>query len=120
MKHYYLLATHLSLVEEDQLSSVEIIRNIVEKLDKPVFIAGDMNAKPTSRTMKAYKKYSKILNDEHKFTFSAKKPRGCIDYILGANGSFKTVKDFVLYESLASDHLPLWVDVKFHKAKKAK
>ena len=118
MKHYYLIATHLSLVKEDQHTSVKIIRDIVEKLDKPVFIAGDMNAKPASQTMKAFKKYSKVLNDENKFTFSAKKPRGCIDYILGANGAFKRVSDYVLYESLASDHLPLWVDVKFRRAKK--
>lgn len=119
MKHYYLLATHLSLVEEDQVTSVEIIRNIVEKLDKPVFIAGDMNAKPASPTVKMYKQYATILNDEYKFTFSAKRPRSCIDYIMGTNGSFKSLNNYVYYESLASDHLPLWVDVKYQKAKKA-
>ena len=118
MKKYYLLATHLSLVEADRLASVEIIRDVVAKLDKPVFIAGDMNARPTSKPMMAFKEFSKVLNDENKYTISAKKPRACIDYVLGANGSFKVVKDYVYYESLASDHLPLYVDVKVGKAKK--
>ena len=45
-KNYYLLCTHLSLNEEDRVTSVGIIRDIVSKLNKPAFIAGDMNARP--------------------------------------------------------------------------
>ena len=118
MKNYYILATHLSLVKADQLSSVEIIRDIASKLNKPVFIAGDMNARPKSETMLAFKEFTTVLNDQNKYTFSAKKPHRCIDYILGTNGSFKSLNNHVYYESLASDHLPLYVDVKFKKAKK--
>ncbi len=117
MRHYYLIATHLSLVKEDRLSSVEIIRDIVSKLDKPVFIAGDMNAKPASETMQQFGSYAEVLNNTEKSTFSAKNPRICIDYILGTNGLFEVEKDYVYYESLASDHLPLYVDVKFEKVR---
>lgn len=120
MKNYYLLATHLSLVEADRLTSVEIIREVASKLNKPVFIAGDMNARPSSKPMVAFKEFCKVLNDESKFTISAKKPRACIDYVLGTNGTFKPLKDQVYYGSLASDHLPLYVDVKYKKAKKSK
>lgn len=120
MKDYYLLATHLSLVEADRLTSVEIIREVASKLNKPVFIAGDLNARPTSKPMVAFKEFCKVLNDENKFTISAKKPRACIDYVLGTNGTFKSLKNYVYYESLASDHLPLYVDVKYKKAKKSK
>ena len=120
MKDYYILATHLSLVKEDQWSSVEIIREVASKLNKPVFIAGDLNARPKSQTITEFKKFATILNDQNKFTFSAKKPHRCIDYIMGTNGSFKAVKDYVYYGSLASDHLPLYVDVQFKKAKKSK
>ena len=120
MKDYYLLATHLSLVEADRLTSVEIIREVASKLNKPVFIAGDMNARPSSKPMVTFKEFCKVLNDENKFTISAKKPRACIDYVLGTNGTFKSLNNHVYYESLASDHLPLYVDVKYKKAKKSK
>ena len=120
MKDYYLLATHLSLVKEDQLSSVEIIREVASKLNKPVFIAGDLNARPDSKTMTAFKEFATILNDTSKATFSAKKPHLCIDYIMGTNGSFKSLNNHVYYGSLASDHLPLYVDVRYKKAKKSK
>jgi len=119
-KKYYLLATHLSLVEADRITSVAIIKEIASKLKKPVFIAGDMNARPTSKPMKAFKEFAQVLNDENKFTISADNPRACIDYVLGSNGSFKVLKDHVFYDSYASDHLPLYVDVKIGKQKKSK
>ena len=120
MKDYYLLATHLSLVKEDQWKSVEIIRDVASKLNKPVFIAGDLNAQPKSKTMAAFKEFATILNDTSKSTFSAKKPHRCIDYVMGTNGTFKSLNNHVYYGNLASDHLPLYVDVKYKKAKKSK
>lgn len=119
-KKYYLLCTHLSRNQEDRVTSVGIIRDIVSKLNKPVFIAGDMNARPNSKPMKAFKEFTQVLNDENKFTIPSNKPRSCIDYILGANGSFKVLKDYVYYGTIASDHLPLYVDVKITKPKKSK
>ena len=120
MGKYYFIATHLSLVKEDQLTSVEIIRDVVSKLNKPVFFAGDLNARPNSATMAAFRKFMVVLNDSKKATFPADTPRHCIDYVLGANGSFKVTKDYVFYDNLASDHLPLYVDVKIAKQKKSK
>lgn len=117
---YYLASTHLSLNEEDRVTSVGIIRDVVSKLNKPVFIAGDMNARPTSKPMMAFKEFAKVLNNDSKFTIPSNKPRACIDYILGVNGSFKVLKDYVGYDVLYSDHLPLYVDVKIGKAKKSK
>ena len=117
---YYLVSTHLSLNEEDRVTSVGIIRDVVSKLNKPVFIAGDMNARPTSKPMMAFKEFAKVLNNDSKFTIPSNKPRACIDYILGVNGSFKVLKDYVGYDVLYSDHLPLYVDVKIGKAKKSK
>ena len=119
-KKYYLLCTHLSLSEPYRVESVGIIKDVVSKLDKPAFIAGDMNARPTSKPMKAFKEFAQVLSDENKFTISADNPRACIDYVLGTNGSFKVLKDSVFYDSYASDHLPLYVDVKIGKQKKSK
>ena len=120
MKHYYLLATHLSLVKADQETSVEIIRDIAAKLSKPVFIAGDMNAKPNSTTVKAFKEFATILNDDSKPTFPHKKKSGCIDYVLGTKGNFKVLGDHVYADSPASDHFPLHVDVNVRRAKRGK
>lgn len=121
-KKYYLICTHLSGVPKKQGRGVqvEVIRGIVEKLDKPVFIAGDMNARPGTPVMSAFKEFATILSDDSKLTAPSNNPRGCIDYILGANGSFKVLKEQVLYDVLASDHLPLYVDAKISKQKKSK
>jgi endonuclease/exonuclease/phosphatase family metal-dependent hydrolase len=93
----------------------------VSKLkNKPVFIAGDMNAKPNSAPIVAFKEYAQLLTDDTKYTFPSDDPRVCIDYIFGVNGSFKVSKYHVYYDSLYSDHLPIYIDVKVGKAKKAK
>jgi endonuclease/exonuclease/phosphatase family metal-dependent hydrolase len=120
MKKYYILCTHLSLNAQDRLTSVRIIRDIVSKLDKPVFIAGDMNATPNSAPVKAFKEYAQVLNDVNKFTIPSNNPRKCIDYILGAKGSFKVRREKVMYGCIYSDHLPIYVDVKILKPKRKK
>ncbi len=119
-KRYYLLCTHLSLHEQDRVTSVGIIRDIVSKLKKPVFIAGDMNARPTSKPITAFKEYATLLSDDSQFTFPSTNPRICIDYIFGSNGSFSVLKNHIFNDTLASDHHPLYVDVKIGKAKKNK
>lgn len=119
-KKYYLLCTHLSLNEQDRVTSVGIIRNIVSKLKKPVFIAGDMNALPTSKPITIFKEYATLLSDDSQFTFPSTNPRICIDYIFGSNGSFSVLKNHIFNDTLASDHHPLYVDVKIGKAKKSK
>ncbi len=117
---YYMLCTHLSGVPRKlgRGVQVDIIRDVVSKLDKPVFIAGDTNARPTSAPMKAFKEFATVLSDESKMTAPSHKPSKCIDYILGAKGSFKVRRERVMYGCLYSDHLPLYVDVKILKPKR--
>ena len=118
-KKYYLLCTHLSLSEPYRVESVGIIKDVVSKLkDKPVFIAGDMNARPTSKPIMAFKEFCTTLSNDKKFTHSSINPSHCIDYIFGTNGTFKVLKESVIYDCLYSDHLPIYVDVKIGKAKK--
>ena len=121
LKKYYIISTHLSLKEAQRVESVAIIKDVVSKLkNKPVFIAGDMNARPNSAPIVAFKEFTTLLSDDSKYTFPSTNPRSCIDYIFGVNGSFKVLGRKIFYESLASDHLPLYVDVKVGKAKKSK
>lgn len=117
---FYFACTHLSLHKENQIESVAIIRDLVSKLDKPVFIAGDLNAKPQSPTMLAFKEFVTVLNNENRYTFNAMNPQLCIDYVLAYNAKVEVLNSFVDYDNHASDHLPLYVDIKLQKAKKTK
>lgn len=121
-KNYYLLCTHLSGVPKNQGRGVQVdtIREVAAKLDKPAFIAGDMNARPESAPMAAFREFATILSDEGKFTAPSNYPSKCIDYILGTNGKFKVLKNSIMFDCLASDHLPIYVDVKVGKVKKSK
>ena len=110
---FYFVCTHLSLVEEDQLTSANIIREIFASLNKPVIIAGDFNATPASATIKRFAEFCTILSNPSKFTFPANDPDRCIDYIMTNDASIQSVKAVVVNESVASDHRPLYVEVKF-------
>ena len=121
-KKYYLVCTHLSgqYIKNGRCVQVDVIREAVSDLKKPVFIAGDMNARPGTPVMNAFKEFATVLSNENKKTAPSYDPRGCIDYVLGTNGSFKVLGEEVIYGCFASDHLPLYVDVKVSKAKKMK
>lgn len=110
-KDYYFICTHFSLHEEYRLKAVEIVREVVAGLHKPVILAGDLNAKPTSAPMQKLSEFMTILNDTSKFTFSASNPSSCIDYVVGAGAKFLVEKSFVGYGCEASDHLPVYVDI---------
>ena len=112
---YYFICTHFSLYEEYRLKAVEIAREVVSQLDKPVLLAGDLNAVPTSAPMAVFSGFMEVLNDTNKFTFSAENPTKCIDYVLGAGANFVVTKSFVGTGCLASDHLPIYVDVEIKK-----
>ena len=111
---YIFCCTHLSLTEEDQLTSVERIGALLEGEKKPVFLAGDLNAEPDSPTMKALQKKFVILTGGKEMTIPADYPQSCIDYILGymANGSrYQVTTNYVVNEPVASDHRPVFVNV---------
>jgi endonuclease/exonuclease/phosphatase family metal-dependent hydrolase len=118
MKNYALACTHFSLTEADRLKSVEIIDQLMVKYSNPVFLAGDLNANPTSTVIKAFSKNWEILSDTTQFTFRADKPTECIDFIMAHKNSgysFHVLKTAIGNEPVASDHLPLWVTLKIDK-----
>ncbi len=122
LEEYYFGNTHFSLNAEDRLRSVEIIRNEVERLNpgKPFFLAGDMNAKPDSEEQKVLTESFRPLVSSEQYTFPADNPDRCIDYIYGYNGvegwSLLTGRG-VVAEKVASDHRPLFADVRLHAEK---
>lgn len=112
-EEFYFACTHLSLVAEDQLTSANIVREIFASLNKPVIIAGDFNATPASDTIKRFAEFCTILSNTSKSTYPANEPDRCIDYIMTNDSSIQSIKAAVVNEPVASDHRPLYVDVKF-------
>ena len=47
-KDYVFCAKHQSLTPEDQLLAVPLIEKALQNVDKPIFMAGDMNSAPAS------------------------------------------------------------------------
>ena len=123
-KDFVLASTHLD--HKAETSVIEQARKVNEVLSKkysdsrkPVFLAGDMNSRPESETLKVLKEEWDVISVE-KHTISAQNPRACIDFILALRNKadYKVVGSDVptLFKSgdvkVASDHLPLYVDVK--------
>lgn len=71
---YIYCCTHLSLTEEDRMLSLPILFKEAAAANKPLFIAGDMNAHPDSEFIRALQDKFIILTDTKQFTFPADKP----------------------------------------------
>jgi endonuclease/exonuclease/phosphatase family metal-dependent hydrolase len=108
--------THFSLNEQDRLASAEIAGSTFKDASKPVIIAGDLNAAPSSAVIKRMAREWIFLTDTSVFTSPSVNPRRCIDYILGYRSKdpgFHTHRAVVVQEHVASDHLPVWAEVGF-------
>ncbi|MBB1285354.1 endonuclease/exonuclease/phosphatase family protein [Flavisolibacter sp. BT320] len=103
--------THLSLTEEDRMTSIAIINREADQFQKPVFLLGDLNAEPTSSFLIQLKKDWQLLSGEAP-TFPAPLPDKCIDYILSRNSKMTVSHAEVMDEPQASDHRPVLVTLK--------
>lgn len=113
-KDCYVCCTHLALTEEDRVKSVEIIVDELKDSDKPVFLAGDMNATYESAEQEMLRRHFVTFNNPKQPTFRADNPHECIDFIYGMkadDNTFALLARNVL-NTQASDHLPLYVDVR--------
>ena len=121
LSDYIFCCTHLSLVEEDRIASIDIINKEVKAFakgtGKPVFISGDWNDRPGSATINKISENFEILTDETVFTFPADEPDRTIDFIARWKGSPKGKLDKVAGTCVpvvptASDHRPVTATVK--------
>lgn len=115
MEDYVLCCTHLSLTEVDRQKSMIIIQQQTEKYSsKPVFLAGDLNARPSSEEINFLSNHWTMLSDSTDPTFPSDAPDRVIDYIFLKNNNQFThsvIDGTVVNEPVASDHRPLWVEV---------
>lgn len=115
LDRYVAVCTHLSLDEGERIESVKIITEAIANFDKPVFLIGDLNALPDSKPMEELKANWQVLNNINQKTFPANEPSETIDYILGYTKKGQTYakhRSIVLNEQIASDHRPLFVDIR--------
>jgi len=117
-RNFVLGCTHFSLTPDDRLASVAIVNEAAKSWSKPVFLAGDINANPSSAVIQSFSTGWKILNDTSAYTIPSDKPRRCIDYVMALRSpglNFLTRTAAVEQEPVASDHLPVWVEVRIRK-----
>lgn len=119
---FVFLSTHLNTSPAVSLEQAKLINEYVKKdywnCGKPVFLAGDMNSYPDSETIAELGKCWTVISTLDP-TFPSKGPKKCIDYILALNNGqkCKVIKSAVGTGfksgdvSVASDHLPVFVDV---------
>ena len=117
MKDYYYCCTHLSLHDEDRITSANIIVEELSKLNKPVVIAGDFNAYRTEEPMKimaahfdVMKKTGMLIN-----TIPADNPQSEIDFVCLYTDKGATAQGnehIVIDAPVESDHLPILADFK--------
>jgi endonuclease/exonuclease/phosphatase family metal-dependent hydrolase len=111
---FVLYGTHLNnRFAGDRHGSVLIIDYEAQESDKPVILAGDMNDTPGTRTIELLSENWKQLSGND-FTYRSDKPDRCIDYIFGLKMEgihYEVLQKVVVNEPVASDHLPVFVDV---------
>jgi len=131
---YVFACTHLSLEEDERLTSAAIIEREAASHTKPFLVAGDWNDDPNSLLIRTLTKKFQICTNTNADTFPADKPKTCIDYIAiykgdkqmrrigDANGEFAAYRPYageaavvehaeVIDEKTASDHRPVFVSL---------
>lgn len=108
-RDYVVACTHLSLTDEDRLSSVAIIAREASRWQKPFFLMGDLNDEPGSQFYDELIRHFRILNNTQDPTFSSKAPDICIDYIAVYRSQANRIGEASsrVGTELASDHCPL-------------
>lgn len=119
-KDYLLCCTQLSQTEEDRQASVPLIFKAIEGVQKPVFLAGDMNCDYPSPSQNAIQSKFKTLNSFKEETIPVINqpniPYGCIDFVYGYSEKYKyAVLNSQVIPMYDFDHYPLYVDVRISR-----
>ena len=109
-KHYVVACTHLSLTDEDRMSSIPLIVEEAQRWTKPFILMGDLNDEPGSPFYKEMQKHFLFLNPSYDKTFPADEPNICIDHVALFMPMPETTLSFYrtwVGEETFSDHRPL-------------
>ncbi len=94
--------------ETDRINQANQINRIFAKSDKPSILAGDLNARPDSKTMAIlFKEWTKSFSEDVP-TIPCADPTAKIDYILLRPARrWRVLETRVIDEKVASDHCPV-------------
>lgn len=112
-KEFYFLGTHFDHLPSDanRIYQAEETVKIVQELDKPVILGGDLNAVPASETMSILREQLALgcQNNICAPTLPARNPTRTVDYLMYAPTDAISVNSYQVYTwaSTASDHLPV-------------
>lgn len=123
-EHFVLAGVHMPLYAENSLKAAEKLTKELKTRysgkGKPVFLCGDMNARPGDATILELKKdWSRITPEE--FTCPATTPTKCLDYMFALKdaGSYEVIFSEVCkgFRSgdvkRTSDHLPIFAVLRY-------
>ena len=121
---FVLAATHLDhRSDAAQLAQAKAITEALSAryagTHKVVILCGDFNAKPGSKTIRELKKNWTIVSAQNN-TYDSSRPKQCIDYIMVLDNNSSYVLRHTAVASKfddgdvtqASDHLPVYIDIK--------
>ncbi|WP_208745827.1 endonuclease/exonuclease/phosphatase family protein [Pedobacter kyonggii] len=103
-------STHLDAQrpEDNRILQAKEINRLAEKETLPLIVAGDLNADPSSESIKIFDSNFTRTCSDCGFTIPVINPRKTIDHIGFKTGNpFKVVSHEVVPERYASDHLPI-------------
>ena len=76
------------------MKSLEIVKSLIASYEKPLFLAGDMNAEPESDFIKELQKDFQILSNPEKHTYPAPDPK---ETLIILPHQSKTLPDLLSY-----------------------
>lgn len=115
-KDYIFCNAHWSLVADSRRQSIPVIEEALKGFNKPIFMVGDFNSLPENDDMLKMKEKWQVLSNPSLKTMPSNKPIWTLDYILARKAPgrlYEVLKAQVINDTLTSDHLPIYVDVKF-------
>ena len=110
--------THFPLKSADRMASVQVLCEALQECEKPLFLVGDMNCCVGDDEQLLLARSFKVLNNPADATFPSVNPEECIDFVYALDNGYscEPLKSVVLDgDSIASDHLPLYVDVQVNR-----
>ena len=112
----HVITTHLSIYEAERVQQAQVIRKMIDSLDGPLLLLGDLNDIPCSETLEILMLDGGLvdlapLSLQSQETFSVKQPHRRIDYLLGRGLS--VLQYHVDLACTSSDHFPVWAEVKW-------
>jgi endonuclease/exonuclease/phosphatase family metal-dependent hydrolase len=111
LEEVVLFLLHLSLTNRSRQCQLNSLFNLMQKVNKPIIIAGDLNMLSGNKEIEVFLATTglKSMNIENSFTYPSIRPKKQLDFILYSSGI--NVHDFkILEKATFSDHLPIYCE----------